>query len=169
MIENPSQKRNVPGRLHRALFVVLCTALIISVTERSAAQLTQRDLEAWLDGFVPYALQEADIAGAVIVVVKNGHVFLRKGYGYADMAQRLPMDPDRTIVGVGSVSKLFVWTAVMQLVERGKLDLDRDVNAYLDFRIPPTFEKPITAELERMCGKLRIPGDFDIAQISWRP
>jgi CubicO group peptidase (beta-lactamase class C family) len=117
---------------------------MIGATEESAAQLTQRDLGAWLDGFVPYALQQADIAGAIIIVVKDGQVFFKKGYGYADVARRLPMDPDRTIIGVGSVSKLFVWTAVMQLVESGKLDLDRDINAYLDVRIPPSFPKPIT-------------------------
>jgi CubicO group peptidase (beta-lactamase class C family) len=78
------------------------------------------------------------------VVVKDGHVLVKKGYGYADVAKHVPMDPDRTMIGVGSVSKLFVWTAVMQLVERGKLDLNRDIDAYLDFRIPPTFKKPIT-------------------------
>ena len=54
------------------------------------------------------------------------------------------MDPATTLFRPGSVSKLFTWTAVMQLVEQGKLDLDRDVNAYLDFKIPPAFGKPIT-------------------------
>ena len=44
----------------------------------------------------------------------------------------------------GSVSKLFTWTAVMQLVEQGKLDLNKDVNEYLDFKIPEAFGKPIT-------------------------
>ena len=56
----------------------------------------------------------------------------------------VPMDPQRTIVRVASVSKTFTATAVMQLVEQGKLDLDRDVNQYLDFEIPPAFGKPIT-------------------------
>jgi CubicO group peptidase (beta-lactamase class C family) len=109
-----------------------------------SSPLTRADLEAWLDGLVPYALQQADIAGAVIIVVKDGQILLKKGYGYADVAKRIPMDPVSTVVGVGSVSKLFVWTAVMQLAERGKLDIDRDINAYLDFRVPPRSGKPIT-------------------------
>src|SRR4051812_35619376 len=109
-----------------------------------ASQLTRTDVETWLDGFLPYALQRADIAGAVVVVVKDGEVLLEKGYGYADVAKRTPVDPKRTLFRPGSVSKLFTWTAVMQLVEAGKLDLDRDVNEYLDFRIPPAFGKPIT-------------------------
>jgi CubicO group peptidase (beta-lactamase class C family) len=42
------------------------------------------------------------------------------------------------------VSKLFTWTAIMQLVEEGRLDLDVDVNRWLDFKIPATYAKPIT-------------------------
>jgi len=47
-----------------------------------------------------------------------------------------------TLFRPGSISKLFTWTSVMQLVEQGKLDLDRDVNDYLDFKIPVAFENP---------------------------
>jgi CubicO group peptidase (beta-lactamase class C family) len=109
-----------------------------------APELTRADVEAWLDGYLPYALQRADIAGAVVVVVKNGVILLQKGYGYADVAKRREVDPERTLFRPGSVSKLFTWTAAMQLVEQGKLDLDHDVNQYLDFKIPPAFGKPIT-------------------------
>ena len=100
-------------------------------------QLTRADVEAWLDGFMPYALQRGDVAGAVVVVVKDGQILAEKGYGYADVAKHVPVDPERTLFRPGSVSKLFTWTAVMQQVERGKLDLDADVNQYLDFKIPP--------------------------------
>ena len=110
----------------------------------AAHALTHDDLEAFLDGFFPDALARADIAGAVVVVVKDGQVLLEKGYGYSDVQTRAPVDPARTLFRPGSISKLFTWTAVMQLVEQGKLDLDRDVNAYLDFKIPDAFGKPIT-------------------------
>jgi CubicO group peptidase (beta-lactamase class C family) len=108
------------------------------------ARLDRTDLEAWLDGFLPYALQQGDVAGAVVVVVKDGRILLSKGYGYADVARRLRVDPARTLFRPGSVAKLFTWTAVMQLVEQGRLGLDRDVNDYLDFKLPPAFGKPIT-------------------------
>jgi CubicO group peptidase (beta-lactamase class C family) len=114
------------------------------VTPQLTPQLTRVDLEAWLDGFLPYALAQADIAGAVIVVVRDGQVLLQKGYGYADVAAATPVDPERTLFRVASISKVFTWTAVMQQVERGTLDLDRDVNEYLDFSIPPAFGKPVT-------------------------
>jgi CubicO group peptidase (beta-lactamase class C family) len=110
----------------------------------AAAALTQSDVEAWLDGFLPYALANADIAGAVVVVVKDGQTVVQKGFGYADVAAHKPVDPETTMFRTGSVSKLTTWTSVMQLVEQGKLDLDADVNGYLDFRIPARDGKPIT-------------------------
>lgn len=110
----------------------------------NARPLDRADLESWLDGMVPYALRAGDIAGAVVVVVKDGTVLLKKGYGYADASTKRPMDPEQTMVRIGSTSKLFTWTAVMQLVEQGKLNLDRAVNDYLDFTIPHDFGRPVT-------------------------
>lgn len=108
------------------------------------ATLDPADVEAFLDGFLPYALERAQIPGAVVVVVRGNQVVLEKGYGFADVAKRTPVLPETTLFRPGSVSKLFTWTAVMQQVEAGKLDLDKDVNTYLDFKIPPFEGKPIT-------------------------
>lgn len=110
----------------------------------SRALLDKEDLEAWLDGFLPYALNRARIAGAVVVVVRSDGVVLEKGYGFSDVEARKPVSPDRTLFRPGSVSKLFTWTAVMQQVEAGRIDLDADVNTYLDFKIPPFAGKPLT-------------------------
>jgi CubicO group peptidase (beta-lactamase class C family) len=107
-------------------------------------ELTAADLEAFLDGLMPAQLEREDIAGAVVAVVKDGHILFAKGYGYSDMSKRMPVTPDSTLFRIGSISKLSTWTAVMQLSEQGKLDLNRDVNDYLDFKIPPAFGKPIT-------------------------
>lgn len=106
--------------------------------------LTSEDLETFLDGFMPLQIGRADIAGAVVSVVKDGHVLFEKGYGYADVAAKRPVVPESTLFRPGSISKLFTWTAVMQQAELGKLDLDRDINGYLDFTIPASFGKPIT-------------------------
>jgi CubicO group peptidase (beta-lactamase class C family) len=110
----------------------------------SAVALTTQDVDAWLDGYLPYALRTGDIAGAVVAVVKDGQIVTERGFGYSDVAKRTPVDPKLTLFRPGSVSKLFTWTAVMQLVEQGKIDLDGDVNQYLDFKIPPREGKPIT-------------------------
>lgn len=115
-----------------------------AASEPTAHALDRADLETWLDGMVPYALKAGDMAGAVVVVVKDGTVLLEKGYGFADVSKKLRMDPEQTMVRIGSTSKLFTWTAVMQLVEQGKLDLDRNINDYLDFKIPENYGKPVT-------------------------
>ncbi len=98
--------------------------------------LNYADLAAWLDGYVDSALQQSAIAGAVVSVVKDGQLLYSAGYGYADVDSEQAMDPASTLVRVGSTSKLFTWTAAMQLAEAGKLKLDQDVSAFLDFPLP---------------------------------
>jgi CubicO group peptidase (beta-lactamase class C family) len=102
------------------------------------------ELEAFLDELLGKQMEEYHIAGAAVSVVKDGKLFFAKGYGYADLENGIPVDPKQTIFRIGSVGKVFTWTAVMQLVEQGKLDLDADINTYLDFRIPDTYPGPIT-------------------------
>jgi CubicO group peptidase (beta-lactamase class C family) len=140
--------------------------------------LTAADLDAFLDGIVPLQLQKADIAGAVVTVVKDGQVLFAKGYGYSDVAHRTPVSVDATLFRIGSVSKTFTWTAVMQLVEEGKIDLNRDVNAYLDFRIPAPFGKPVTmnhlmshsAGFEETLEDLMVPGTDKLQPMkTWLP
>jgi CubicO group peptidase (beta-lactamase class C family) len=106
-------------------------------------KLTAVDVETFLDGIVPLQLDREDIAGATVAVVKDGKPLFTKGYGYADVKQKQPVTTE-TLFRPGSVSKLFTWTAVMQLVEQGKLDLSKDVNEYLDFKIPEAFGQPIS-------------------------
>ena len=136
-------------------------------------ELTAADLEAFLDGVVPLQLQREDIAGAVVLVVKDGKVLFGKGYGYSDVAKKTPATTDATLFRPGSISKLFTWTSVMQQVEQGKLDLDRDVNDYLDFKIPPRDGKPITLRnimthtsgMEESVQQLFIPDTKDLVPL----
>ena len=106
-------------------------------TPAATPQLTEADVAAWMDGFIPPALEAGKIAGAQVAVVKDGRLLFEKGYGYADVAAKTPMDPRRHLMRIGSTSKLLTWTAVMQQVEAGKIDLNADINRYLDFRITP--------------------------------
>jgi CubicO group peptidase (beta-lactamase class C family) len=106
--------------------------------------MNSEDVGNFFDSIIPMQLQRENIAGAVVIVVKDGGVLFQKGYGYADVEKGSLVTPAGTLFRIGSVSKLFTWTAVMQLVEEGKLDLDRDINSYLDITVPATFSKPIT-------------------------
>jgi len=134
----------------RTLLACLCLAGVLAASFPVQAASPANgpsdpaELEAFLDGVIGAQMTENHVPGAVVTVVKDGAVFLAKGYGYADLETHTPVDPEHTLFRPGSVSKLFVWTAVMQLYEQGKLNLDADINSYLDFTIPATFSKPIT-------------------------
>jgi CubicO group peptidase (beta-lactamase class C family) len=110
--------------------------------------LERSDVDAWLDGLLPSALESAGIAGGVVTVVDDGEIVTTRGYGYADTGttagEAVPVDAERTLFRPGSVSKLFTATAAMQLVESGDVDLDTDIAEYLDFDVPREFDGPIT-------------------------
>jgi CubicO group peptidase (beta-lactamase class C family) len=104
-----------------------------------------QELEAFIDGLVSVHMKAKPIAGGAVAVVKDGALYFSKGYGYADVAKNQPVEPARTLFRPGSVSKLITWTAVMQLVEQGKLDLDADVNTYVkDVQLPKSHSAPVT-------------------------
>ena len=111
-------------------------------------QLTAEDVNAWLDGKLPDALKNEDIPGAVVSVVKDGQVVTTRGYGWADTGasggQPVAVDPQKSLFRVASVSKIPTSIAAMQLVEQGKVDLDADISAYLDFEIERRFDEPLT-------------------------
>ena len=137
--------------LNFSLVFILLISLYFSSMQSASAQTPSgpsdpTEVSAFIDGVMITSMENNHVPGAVVVVVKDGEVFFAKGYGYANLEEKIPVDPATTLFRPGSVSKLFTWTAIMQLVEAGKLDLDEDVNSYLDFEIPDTFSQPITLE-----------------------
>ncbi|HLS24516.1 MAG TPA: serine hydrolase domain-containing protein [Beutenbergiaceae bacterium] len=163
-VRAPRHRRR--GKITAVLAVVLAAVLAGCATQQTeaigtppqppaadtpaeaAAALTTADVETWLDGMLPAALNREGIAGAVVSVVHDGQVLTERGYGYADTgadgAAPAPVDAQETLFRVGSISKLAVSTAVMQLVEQGQVDLDEPVADLIDFEIPTRFEEPIT-------------------------
>ncbi len=109
-------------------------------------QLTDKAaLGSFIDGLIEAYMKEQKAAAAVVSVVHRGEILYQQGYGYADIENRIPADPQNTLFRIGSISKLFLWVAVLQQVELGNLDLDTDINQYITaFRIPDTFDDPIT-------------------------
>lgn len=102
----------------------------------STPTLEAPSVEAFLDRIIQGQMERYGIPGVAVAVVSRDGVVVTKGYGHANVGEGIAVDPERTLFRIGSISKLFVWTAVMQLVEAGHLDLDADVNDYLDFEIP---------------------------------
>ena len=143
-----SNVKAITRSLGRGL-ALLCLSLVANVAQAGDAttpaappapvtalpaghELNPTDIESFFDGLVPLQIESNDIAGATIAIVKDGKLIFAKGYGFADMKTRAPVSPETTLFRVGSVTKLFTWTSVMQLVEQGKLDLDRPLSEYLD-------------------------------------
>lgn len=119
--------------------------LVLTLALPARAQQPDESLDALVDRVVGTQLTAYRIPGATVAVVLNGQPWLVKGYGSADEARHRPVVAERTLFRVASVGKLWVWTAVMQLVEQGRLDLDTDLGTYLeDVPLPATFPRPIT-------------------------
>lgn len=117
----------------------------LSAPGHAWAGILERDtVESFADEVIGQAAARGDIPGAVLAVVQDGEVLLLKGYGYADLEKGIPMNPRSTLVRTGSIGKVFTAIAILQLVERGRLSMDEDVNAYLkSFQVPATFPEPV--------------------------
>lgn len=125
------------------LLLLLIISLYLSPTNVYA--LPTDDLSITIDQYMEEKVTEQHIPNATISIVHNGEVIFDKGYGFASREKNNSVDPQSSLFRIGSVSKLFTWTAVMQLVEQGKLDLNTDINEYIDFQIPARPDsKPIT-------------------------
>ena len=133
-----------------AVVALLCLGLPLMRASGQAqagpiADLDPVELTHFVDGLVAAQLPAIHAPGATIAVVQKGKLILAKGYGVANSEKQTPVVADTTLFRPGSITKLFVWTAVMQLVEAGQLDLNADINSYLTaFKIPATFPQPIT-------------------------
>jgi len=137
-------------KLMLALTVALSGSFTIMAQEAQEVQVIEtppayEGLAVFVDGMVQGQIAAHDIPAVTVSIVKDDKVIFAKGYGWQDYEKRIPVKADTSLFRPGSVSKLFTWTAVMQMVEQGKLDLDTDVNTYLKtFQIPATYAEPIT-------------------------
>ncbi|XOV84641.1 MAG: serine hydrolase domain-containing protein [bacterium] len=122
---------------------VLLWALYCQGVAASEARVS--NLEQFIDGIMAQAIVQGETVGATVSLVQDGRLLVSRGYGYADYTRREPVQSRVTQFQIGSISKVWVWIAVLQLVEAGNLDLDRDINSYLDtFQIPDTMGDPVT-------------------------
>src|SRR6185369_8825870 len=133
--ENHIMFRTSPKNQRRSVITILCLlCLFVAVMGQAPTEtlpknetplpapspagtheMTAADVEAFLDGLVPLQIKHDDIAGATIAVVKDGKLLFAKGYGYADVEKQKPVSAQDTLFRPGSISKLFTWTAIMQL------------------------------------------------------
>jgi CubicO group peptidase (beta-lactamase class C family) len=130
--------------------LALCVALFPFSCQRDRkttkpVAIESAELQSFADTFFPGKMEELNIPGLTFIFVQSGEVVFAKGYGYANLESATPVSADSSVVRIGSVSKLFVATAVMQLVEQGRVDLNADINPYLSaFKLENTFSEPVT-------------------------
>ncbi|WP_199318348.1 serine hydrolase domain-containing protein [Leptolyngbya sp. FACHB-541] len=116
----------------------------VSPTSEKVVLNDPQEFENFIDQLIGDEIAKSSVPGVVISVVKDGEIFFAKGYGYANLAENIPVDVDRTLFRVASLSKLFTATATMQLYEQGLLDVNEDVSPYLDFKLDNPFSEPVT-------------------------
>jgi CubicO group peptidase (beta-lactamase class C family) len=127
----------------RKSFIVMLGCWMLSTTAE-AQTIDLVDMEAFLDGAIEARMSSYDVAGVTVSVVHDGRMIFARGYGIADADGR-PVVAEETLFRPGSISKTFTWTAAMQLVEQGKLDLDEPIQQYVpEIEVPNEFGQPLT-------------------------
>ena len=130
--------------------VILAIALLLSACQAyrkpvEPVVIDPVELRVFADTFFAAQMETLHIPGLTFIFVQGGRVVYAKGYGYANLENASPINTDTSLMRIGSVSKPFVATAVMQLVEQGKLDLDSDINQYLrGFQLESTRGEAVT-------------------------
>ncbi|UPK45478.1 serine hydrolase domain-containing protein [Paenibacillus pabuli] len=129
------------------IFIIMAIAVPAHADEKQVettpSRLPLSKLEETIDAYV--ASYEKYTAAVSVVAIKDGETIVNKAYGYADIENQRKADTS-TVFEWASISKLLVYTSLMQLVEQGKLDLDTDIRKYLPegFFKKLKYDEPIT-------------------------
>jgi CubicO group peptidase (beta-lactamase class C family) len=142
---NNRASRNAATAVLLSILSLNCAVFAPSAQTQTNISINQNDLAVLLDPIFAEQMAKSKIPGAAISIVKDGKVLFTKGYGYADVEKKTPVVPEKTIFRIGSITKVFTATAVMQMADRGRINLKDDVNKYLKgINVPSTFPQPIT-------------------------
>ena len=133
------------------------SALFGQLSGHSIAQLEQK-----LDSVIQSGLENQQIPGLAFVIVEGNNVLIKKGYGLSSFENGIGfIDPDSSIIRIGSITKTFTAMALLHLFDQNQLDLHADVNEYLtSVEVPNTFQKPITPAhlINHSAGLDELPG-----------
>ena len=151
--DRESQRSSARGRLRsgcaaigrRLLSGRLCCLLLAATmlagvpaaaqTPPQAGPRDRAELARFFDGLYARLERAQHLSGMTVAVVRDGAVLLVRGYGYADIRKRSPVDPEHTLFRIGSISDTFTWTAVMQLVGEGRLDVNAPIDQFLAYEL----------------------------------
>ncbi|MBL4685747.1 MAG: beta-lactamase family protein, partial [Nannocystaceae bacterium] len=116
------------------LWTILWAALAgpgASTSASAAAHIDHSALERELDTIVSEHIAGTGVPGVMVTVTSGSRIIVERGWGLADLDSGRPMDPSTTLVRIASLSKTFTATAVAQLEDAGRIELDADIDTYL--------------------------------------
>lgn len=138
-------------RLTKSVLILFCSIIfcfymsIPTLALSNDMGINHENIEYFMDDFFKKNIEKYNLPGAAVVVVKDGEEILKKGYGYSNLDEKKVINPDETLFPAASVSKLFTATAIMQLVEQGKIDLNENVEKYIaPYKIENKFVGKVT-------------------------
>ncbi|MBN1117219.1 MAG: serine hydrolase [Bacteroidales bacterium] len=122
--------------------------IIILLFSCQKEELVDLSLKAELENVIESAFKQYQMPGLAYLAVKNDSVVISEGIGYANVMEKMPFTPQTRMI-IASISKTIIATAIMQLVEKGSIDLDADINQYLPFSVrnPRYPKEPITTRM----------------------
>ncbi|PHF08456.1 serine hydrolase [Bacillus wiedmannii] len=137
----------------RLVAVSVCFLLVFLGSNYSKAEtvapitLNPKDVEAFTNKVIPEKMKKENAAGVALVVVKDNQILFQKGFGFSDKEKNTPIDPKKTVFRLASISKVFTASAVMQLVEQGKIELNKDIVNYMGgLKYQNNMGEPVTME-----------------------
>lgn len=126
------------------LSLILQFNSLVLASELTPSGVAIEDIESIVDGIMADEIG-VTVPGSAVVVVKDGEIVFSKGYGLAVVEDGIEVNSSTTVFEIGSISKTFTWTAIMQLVDQGKITLEDDIREHIGYdRLELQFEKPIT-------------------------
>lgn len=152
------EENSMYSKLRKPISVLLLLCLLFSLLPPVSAYAEKTTDSGTTPSGIPFNRLEPEIdryvntyigkstPGAAVVITRGDRIIFSKGYGYANLEDKTPVDPANTVFAYGSINKTLVWTAVMQLAEAGKMKLDQDIRAYFPKELGDKlrYDKPIT-------------------------
>jgi len=131
--------------------ILICTNTVstsaaqTSTDTKSKVVLNQENVSTFINEYFTANMEKYNVPGAAVSVVKDSEEIFKAGYGFSNLETSEPVIPDSTTFPAGSVSKLFTASAIMKLYQEGKIDLNENIQTYLDtIKIQNPFNEPIT-------------------------
>jgi CubicO group peptidase (beta-lactamase class C family) len=127
-------------RNHMNSLILMLLIVFQSISTKAQVNIEHSGFKKEFEDFIIKSMNSDNIVGVSAAIIINDSVILKKGFGYADKDSKIPMT-ENTVVNIASATKTFTALAIMQLQEKGLLDINQPLNKYL-----PQFHPLTTGE-----------------------